>query len=153
MKNERFNMRVLIAIAIGAVVVAAIATGFGAETVAMGGLLIAMLCATAIFIFLPGYIARQNDHPYATAIGVLGVLGLLSGGLLWIVAIVWALAVPKDAKAKAEPDGPGQFEVAGVDRESKYETSIVVEASNTANARAMGEVRGIHVTEVKRVTE
>lgn len=44
---------------------------------------------------LPGAIARKRDNPSATAIAVLAWGGMfLTGGLLWLVALVWALAVP-----------------------------------------------------------
>jgi hypothetical protein len=153
MRTDRIILWGLLGIAIIAVLAAVIASQLGATDVVGVVVVAGALCVTVIVAGLPGYIARQNNHQYATAVSVLGVLGIFTFGILWIVALVWALAVPKDAKAKAAPDGPGSFRVAGVDRDSKYETSIVVEASNTANARAMGEVRGIHVTEVKRITE
>ncbi len=42
----------------------------------------------------------------------------------------------------------GRFRVVGVDRESKLDTSLVVHAESTANARAKGELQGIIVTNV-----
>jgi uncharacterized protein DUF3302 len=40
---------------------------------------------------LPGKVAEQRGHPQADAIRVAGWLGLLlTGGLLWVVAMIWA---------------------------------------------------------------
>jgi hypothetical protein len=39
---------------------------------------------------LPGRIATQRAHPQADAIRVTGWLGLLTLGLLWPIALIWA---------------------------------------------------------------
>ena len=43
---------------------------------------------------MPGNIARQRQHPQADAIGVLGWIGLLTMGVGWLVALVWAYTTP-----------------------------------------------------------
>ena len=43
---------------------------------------------------LPGKKARERDHPQAEAIEVLGWLGLLLGGVGWVVALIWAYTKP-----------------------------------------------------------
>ena len=39
---------------------------------------------------LPGSIARERGHPQADAINVLGWLGVITLGLAWPIALVWA---------------------------------------------------------------
>ena len=46
---------------------------------------------------LPGRIARQRHHLQAEAITIRGWLGLLTGGIVWAVALVWAFITPKPA--------------------------------------------------------
>ena len=43
---------------------------------------------------MPGEIARKNNHPQARAITALGWIGLLTMGISWFVAIVWAYYKP-----------------------------------------------------------
>jgi hypothetical protein len=52
---------------------------------------------------LPGQIARRRGHPQADAINVAGWLGLLTLGLLWPVALIWAFTRPR-AASDAEPE-------------------------------------------------
>lgn len=52
---------------------------------------------------LPGRIARQRDHPQADAIMITGWLGLLTGGIVWAAALVWALFRPLPAPLPAAP--------------------------------------------------
>lgn len=46
---------------------------------------------------MPGDVARKRNHPQAEAISVLGWIGLITLGMGWFVAIVWAYYKP-DAK-------------------------------------------------------
>jgi uncharacterized membrane protein len=39
---------------------------------------------------MPGEIARKRNHPQAEAITALGRIGLITFGISWFVAIVWA---------------------------------------------------------------
>lgn len=43
---------------------------------------------------LPGKKAAERNHPQTEAINVLGWLGLLFGGVGWMVAMVWAHMKP-----------------------------------------------------------
>ncbi len=43
---------------------------------------------------LPGRLARDNDHPQSEAIAMLGWLGLVFGGVGWLIAMVWACFKP-----------------------------------------------------------
>jgi len=46
-------------------------------------------------LVLPGWLARKNGHPQAEAVTWCGVLGIATGGIAWVVALVWALWKPK----------------------------------------------------------
>jgi hypothetical protein len=56
---------------------------------------IAILIAFVIFLAvklgpLPGNIARKRGHPQADAINVLGWIGVITLGLAWPLALIWA---------------------------------------------------------------
>jgi hypothetical protein len=60
-----------------------------------------VLCATAIWLLvlvgnIPGNMARASGHPQAAAISMLAWIGLLTLGLGWFAALVWAKTVPFD---------------------------------------------------------
>ena len=46
---------------------------------------------------MPGEIARKRNHPQAQAITALGWIGLITMGIGWFVAIVWAYYKPDAA--------------------------------------------------------
>ena len=48
-------------------------------------------------------------------------------------------------------DGPGRYEVVGVNRESKLDTTWQCDAQSLANARVKAELEGIIVTSVRKV--
>ncbi|MEH6569079.1 MAG: DUF3302 domain-containing protein [Halioglobus sp.] len=63
--------------------------------------LIVMLVIAAVAIWLiviigrlPGNIAREREHPQADAISILGWIGVITMGLGWFIAIVWAYSKP-----------------------------------------------------------
>jgi len=58
-------------------------------------IVLAVLLAVVIFFFmklgeLPGMIASKRNHPQADAITICGWIGVLTLGLLWPIAIIWA---------------------------------------------------------------
>jgi hypothetical protein len=58
-----------------------------------------VLVAAAIWLVvlignIPGKIARASEHPQAEAISILAWVGLLTLGIGWFVALVWAKAKP-----------------------------------------------------------
>ena len=57
-------------------------------------LLAALLVIAAVLGALPGKIAKQREHPQQDAINVCGWLGLLTMGLLWPIALIWAYTNP-----------------------------------------------------------
>jgi len=65
---------------------------------------IAILLAVVIWLVvllgsMPGDIARKRNHPQAEAITALGWIGLITMGLSWFVAIVWAYYIPSQSSA------------------------------------------------------
>ena len=62
-------------------------------------IVIAILLAAVIWlvVFLgnvPGDIARKRNHPQSEAISALGWIGLITMGIGWFVAMVWAYYKP-----------------------------------------------------------
>ena len=60
---------------------------------------IAILLAVVIWLVvllgnMPGDIARKRQHPQAEAISALGWIGIITMGLGWFIAIVWAYYKP-----------------------------------------------------------
>ena len=60
-------------------------------------LVLAVLLVTAIALFavlgsLPGRVAHTRKHPQAEAVAVGGWLGMLFGGVLWPIVMIWAYA-------------------------------------------------------------
>jgi hypothetical protein len=58
-----------------------------------------VLCAAAIWLIvvvgnIPGNMARAAQHPQAEAISILAWVGLLTLGLGWFIALVWAKTKP-----------------------------------------------------------
>ena len=61
---------------------------------------IALLLGVVIWLVvllgnMPGEIARKHNHPQAQAITALGWIGLITFGVGWFVAIVWAYYKPE----------------------------------------------------------
>jgi hypothetical protein len=64
---------------------------------------IAVIIAAAIALVvkigpLPGNIARSREHPQAEAIMVLGWIGVITLGLAWPFALVWAYTSSSDTQ-------------------------------------------------------
>lgn len=56
---------------------------------------ILIIIALAIWLAItlasfPAKLARQNNHPQVQAVNTLAWLGLLTLGILWVAALVWA---------------------------------------------------------------
>ena len=69
---------------------------------------IALLLGVVIWLVvllgnMPGEIARKRNHPQAQAITALGWIGLITMGIGWFVAMVWAYYKP-DNPDTADPD-------------------------------------------------
>ena len=79
------------------------------DYVAFGAMAIVFAATVYLVILLgdlPANIAKQRNHPQVAAIRAMSWFGLLfTGGILWILAIVWAYydrSPPPDASATAE---------------------------------------------------
>jgi hypothetical protein len=59
---------------------------------------------------LPGRIAQKRGHPQAAAINVASWLGLATGGVLWLLALIWAFLRPAadPSAAGSHPAGPNR---------------------------------------------
>ena len=67
-------------------------------------IVIALLIAVVIWLVvllgnMPGDIARKRNHPQAAAITALGWIGVITMGLGWFVAMVWAYYIPGNPEA------------------------------------------------------
>ncbi len=65
---------------------------------------IALLLGVAIWLVvllgnMPSEIARKRNHPQTAAITALGWIGLITMGIGWFVAIVWAYYKPDNPDA------------------------------------------------------
>jgi hypothetical protein len=57
-------------------------------------LLVAVVVLVVSLGQLPGQIAHKRGHPQAAAINVTGWLGIVTLGLLWPLALIWAFLKP-----------------------------------------------------------
>ena len=72
-------------------------------------LVAAFLVLAAVLGALPGKIAKQREHPQQEAINVCGWIGLLTLGLLWPLALIWAYTSPHHTLAGTpKPASPPQ---------------------------------------------
>lgn len=68
-------------------------------------LLILMAAGIALVVVvgnIPGNIARERGHPQADAITTLAWIGLITMGIGWFVALVWAKITPSVSHAELE---------------------------------------------------
>ena len=68
--------------------------------VALAGVIVAFLG------MLPGKIAKSRNHPQAEAINVASWLGIITLGLLWPFALIWAYIRSGEPSAFNEPESP-----------------------------------------------
>ena len=59
-------------------------------------LILLALCIALVVVLgpLPGKIAKQRNHPQTDAIQVMGWIGLITLGVPWLIALVWAYTRP-----------------------------------------------------------
>jgi hypothetical protein len=59
-------------------------------------LILISLCIALVVVLgpLPGKIAKQRNHPQADAIQVMGWIGLITLGVAWLIALIWAYTKP-----------------------------------------------------------
>ena len=64
------------------------------------GILIAVIIIAVVKLGpLPGNIAKKRGHPQADAINVLGWIGIITLGLAWPFALVWAFTRTTEQQA------------------------------------------------------
>jgi hypothetical protein len=64
------------------------------------GILIAVVIVAVVKLGpLPGNIAKKRGHPQADAIYVLGWIGVITMGVSWLIALVWAFTRSADQQA------------------------------------------------------
>jgi hypothetical protein len=88
-------------------------------------------------------------------IGILELL-LIAGVGFAVFVIVKHYSIRRRIEARgfplpAQPDGPGSYRVIGVDRATREDKDITIEAASSDNPRVNAELEGIVVTEVRRV--
>ena len=70
--------------------------------------LIALVALVGIVVaylgMLPGKIAKGRNHPQAEAINVASWLGIITAGLLWPFALIWAYYRPHEQAAAASSE-------------------------------------------------
>ena len=86
--------------------------------------LVALVGAIIVFLgLLPGKIARGRNHPQADAINVASWLGIVTGGLLWPFALIWAYYRPKEQAAGASSEKLASLEARVEDLEAQVQRS------------------------------
>jgi hypothetical protein len=70
--------------------------------VVFGVLLIAAVMIVVFLGSLPGNIAHKCGHPQVAAIIAASWLGLATGGVLWVIALIWAFLTPVSVIGKEE---------------------------------------------------
>jgi len=76
--------------------------------------LVALIGVIVVFLgTLPGKIAKGRNHPQAEAINVASWLGIITAGILWPFALIWAYIRPHD-----------QSPVAGSERLASLESRV-----------------------------
>ena len=70
--------------------------------VVMAVLIVVGLYLALLLGALPGRIAAERGHPQADAVRVSGWIGLVTLGLAWPLALIWAYAKP--ARAATDPE-------------------------------------------------
>ena len=72
------------------------------------GVLIALVAMIGIAVaylgMLPGKIAKGRNHPQAEAINVASWIGIITAGLLWPFALIWAYYRPHEQTAAASSE-------------------------------------------------
>ena len=66
------------------------------------GVIIALVVFLVVKIApIPGHIASKRGHPQADAIMALGWVGIVTLGVAWPIALVWAYTRPQQSDAQA----------------------------------------------------
>jgi hypothetical protein len=137
---------------------------------------IAVICITAIrfYAFSGDQRSEQRSdqiqsivYPLVRWMLILGVVGLVIVIFKYIIksGIEETKFQPQDERLPSaklgppgfpivanDPDGPGQYRVQGVHRQTKMDISQYIQADSAANAQVKAELEDIVVTSVRKVT-
>ena len=69
--------------------------------IVMGVLLAVVIWLVVLLGSMPGKIAKDRGHPQADAINVLGWIGVITLGLAWPFALVWAYMRSAESNTEA----------------------------------------------------
>ena len=78
----------------------------GLDIFALFVLTVLILSVIAAWIFLgmwPGKVAEERGHPHKDAIRVAGWLGVISMGIIWPIAFIWAHTGPVQVSEAEQP--------------------------------------------------
>ena len=76
-------------------------------------LLAALVIIVVTLGSLPGQIAHKRGHPQAAAVTVAGWLGIVTGGILWPLALIWAFLKPSAGPLAVESQATARERLAG----------------------------------------
>lgn len=111
-----------------------------------------MLGVLLLVMYFPISIAENRgiSQDALKSVKLLALLGLFFG-ITWIVALIWACLAP--VAAVRGNDGPGLYEVHGVDKGTGYDVTDRIRADSVGNARIKAELRGIVVSACVQIAE
>ncbi len=69
--------------------------------IVMGVLLAVVIWLVVLLGSMPGKIAKDRGHPQADAVNVLGWIGVITLGLAWPLALVWAYIRSAESSTEA----------------------------------------------------
>lgn len=110
--------------------------------------------------------ARQDQGMDPQTAAIANLLGLALVVVVIVVIIRFAVGkgvedaskkvgrlppIPEVRWNPAEEDGPGRYELKGVDRATKMDTTWVCQAESRANAMVKGNLEGIEVTSARKL--
>lgn len=79
----------------------------GLDIFALIVLLVLLAVIMVVFVLLglwPGKAAKQRQHPQVDAITIGSWVGLLAGGVLWPLVLIWAYTQPLSRNSQASKD-------------------------------------------------
>lgn len=123
-----------------------------------GGMVVLITILFVSLANIPYKMAKKKNHPSAGGIKLMGYIGIFIWPV-WIAALIIAI-VAKDnsrntmndymaARSAMQNNSPGLFLVSGVDKETKMDTRLRIQADNADNAKVKAELQGMVVTGVK----
>jgi hypothetical protein len=97
----------------------------GLDIFALIVLLVLVATFVGAFIFLglwPGMIAKQRNHPQVDAITIGGWIGLLAGGVLWPLTLIWAYTNPIRNNQNFDQSHTDSFQAGNIETNKEAES-------------------------------